>query len=159
MTMRLHSPAFDSGGRIPTKFTGDGDDLSPPLAWSDPPQGVAQYALIMEDPDAPRPQPWVHWIIHGIPGDVFALPAGVPREDPLGVPPGARQGVNSWGRGQVGYRGPAPPRGHGRHRYFFRLFALDQPLSLAGGIEKEELLKAMKGHTLATAEFMGTYER
>jgi Raf kinase inhibitor-like YbhB/YbcL family protein len=159
MNLKLQSAAFGDGEAIPRKYTEDGENVSPPLAWSDPPEGVVQYALIMDDPDAPREEPWVHWVLHGIAGDVTELPEGLPRDEALKRPPGARQGLNSWGPGNLGYRGPAPPPGHGTHHYHFKLFALGEPLDLAGGIEKKALLKAMEGHTLATAELIGTYQR
>jgi Raf kinase inhibitor-like YbhB/YbcL family protein len=159
MAMRLRSPAFDDGHAIPKKYTEDGENISPPLSWSQPPGGVAEYALIVDDPDAPTEHPWVHWVVLGSPGNADGLPERVPREPTLREPPGARQGMNSWRHNSVGYRGPAPPPGHGTHHYCFKLYALDQPLNLAGGVEKGAVLKAMEGHVLATAELIGTYER
>lgn len=160
--MKLESPAFAHMSPIPKDHTEDGKDISPELRWSDPPAGTREFALICDDPDAPSPrrpapQPWVHWVIYGIPADVRELPAGIPRQEKLEKPAGARQGKNSWGT--IGYRGPAPPRGSGRHRYVFTLYALDQAVALGPGATKTELLKAMEGHILATAEWIGTYER
>lgn len=160
--MKLESPAFAHQSPIPKDHTEDGKDISPPLQWSDPPEGTKEFALICDDPDAPSPrrpapQPWVHWVIYGIPADVRELPAGVPPKEKLDSPAGARQGKNSWG--SIGYRGPAPPRGSGKHRYVFTLYALDQPVTLGPGATKAELLKAIEGHVLATAQWIGTYER
>src|SRR5206468_2370544 len=106
----------------------DGQNVSPPLSWSGAPAGVKEYALIMDDPDAPRPQPWVHWVIYHIRGDVTSLPEAVPPDESLATPPGAHQGKNTWER--IGYGGPAPPKGHGTHHYHFRVYALDTSLSL-----------------------------
>jgi hypothetical protein len=114
-------------------------------------------ALIVEDPDAPRAEPWVHWVLYKIPADVRTLAEGIPPSPAPAVPRGALQGKSSWGTD--GYRGPAPPRGHGTHHYHFRLYALDAPLAAAQGLDKAGLLEAMKGHVLAEAELVGTYER
>ncbi|MGQ9771147.1 MAG: YbhB/YbcL family Raf kinase inhibitor-like protein [Thermogutta sp.] len=160
MQMKLTSPAFQPGQPIPKKYTGEGEDLSPPLEWSNAPEEAQEFALICDDPDAPVAEPWVHWVIYKIPRDVTKLPEGVAKTAKLFNPPGALQGKNSWPSGQtIGYRGPMPPPGHGRHRYYFRIYALDKPLNLAPGATKKELLEAMKGHILAQAELMGTYER
>ncbi|MCS7238887.1 MAG: YbhB/YbcL family Raf kinase inhibitor-like protein [Thermoguttaceae bacterium] len=161
-TMKLESPAFAHQSPIPKDHTEDGKDISPPLRWSNPPEATREFALICDDPDAPSPrrpapQPWVHWVIYGIPANVRELPAGIPQKEKLDSPAGARQGKNSWGT--IGYRGPAPPRGSGTHRYVFTLYALDQPVNLGPGATKAELLKAMDGHILATAQWIGTYER
>jgi Raf kinase inhibitor-like YbhB/YbcL family protein len=153
----LKSPAFDSGAVIPKRHTGDGEDLSPPLAWSGLPPDTRELALIVDDPDAPSPQPWVHWIISKIPATDPGIAEGVHPKPAPSFPPGAIQGKNSWGT--IGYRGPAPPKGHGVHHYHFKLYALDAPLSVAAGIDKPGLLKAMQGHILAEAELVGTYQR
>ena len=110
-----------------------------------------------EDPDAPTSQPWVHWVLYKIPADVRTLAEGVPPSPTLNTPLGALQGKNSWG--SDGYRGPAPPPGHGAHHYHFRLFAIDVPLHAAHGLDKKGLLGAMQGHVLAQAELVGTYQR
>jgi Raf kinase inhibitor-like YbhB/YbcL family protein len=157
MAMTLRSDAFADGQPIPRRYTEDGEDLSPPLAWSGPPDGTRELALIVDDPDAPRAKPWVHWVLYKIPADVRTLTEGLPRTPALDIPPGARQGKNSWGT--VGYRGPAPPKGHGTHHYHFRLYALDRPLAVAQGLDKSGLLEATRGHVLAEAELVGTYER
>ncbi len=157
MTLALKSAAFAPGTNIPRRHAGDGEDLSPPLEWSDLPPETRELALILHDPDAPSPQPWVHWVIYKIPTSTSAMAEGVhPRPAPS-FPAGAVQGKNSWGT--IGYRGPAPPRGHGVHLYHFRLYALNATLNLAAGVDKPALLAAMRGHVLAEAELVGTYER
>ena len=116
MALSLHSTAFQQGMPIPSKYTGDGEDLSPPLSWNSPPDGTRQLALICDDPDAPSPEPWVHWVIYGIAADVTSLPEGITTSPQIDEPVAAMQGKNSWTSGMtVGYRGPAPPRGHGVH--------------------------------------------
>ena len=157
MGMTIRSDGFADGRAIPRRFGEDGEDLSPPLSWSDLPEGTRELAMIVEDPDAPRAEPWVHWVLYKIPPDTRTLSEGIPPSPTLNVPPGALHGKNSWG--SDGYRGPAPPRGHGTHHYHFRLFALDVPLHAAQGLDKPGLLAAMQGHILAQAELVGTYER
>jgi Raf kinase inhibitor-like YbhB/YbcL family protein len=157
MALILHSDAFLDGRPIPRQYTEDGEDLSPPLSWSSPSDGTRELALIVDDPDAPRAEPWVHWVMYKIPADVRALTEGLPKTPTLDVPPVAMQGKNSWGTD--GYRGPAPPRGHGTHHYHFRLYAFDAPLAAAQGLDKAGLLRGMQGHILAEAELVGTYER
>ena len=158
MTIQLASSAFDPGTIIPARFTGDGEDLSPQLEWSGLPPGTAELALIVDDPDAPRAEPWVHWLLYGIPATAAGLAEGI-SGDPAGlqVAGGLREGKNDFGR--PGYGGPAPPRGHGVHHYQFRLYALDAPLILEAGATKSELLRAMSGHVLAEGLLVGTYER
>ncbi|MGI6419066.1 MAG: YbhB/YbcL family Raf kinase inhibitor-like protein [Thermoguttaceae bacterium] len=160
MAFEITSSAFEAGKRIPIKYTEDGDDVSPPLAWSSLPDGTAELALICDDPDAPTPQPWVHWVIYKVPLEQAGLPEGVePVKRPREVP-GAMQGLNSWPSGQkIGYRGPAPPRGHGTHHYHFTLYALDARLDVQTGLDKEALLEAMSGHVIGKAEVVGTYGR
>jgi len=147
--MKITSSAFTAGGPIPRRYTGEGEDVSPPLAWDAVPDGTKEFALICDDPDAPLPEPWVHWVVYRIPPDVRSLPEG-----DIGD---AVEGRNSWGR--IGYGGPMPPPGHGVHHYHFRLYALDAPLHLKPGTTKEDLLAAMAGHVLAEAEVVGTYRR
>ncbi|MHC4985261.1 MAG: YbhB/YbcL family Raf kinase inhibitor-like protein [Planctomycetota bacterium] len=156
--MTITSTAFENGQPIPTKYTGEGDDVSPPLAWSGLPDGAQQLALICDDPDAPTDQPWVHWVIYGLPPTTTALPEGVPPTETVEDPP-ATQGVNGWPGDVIGYKGPMPPPGHGVHHYHFKLYALDAALELEAGLTKAELLEAMDGHVLATGELIGTYER
>ena len=164
-TMKITSTAFDPGGAIPLKYTGAGQDISPPLAWSDVPEMTKSFALICDDPDAPsrakprRQGPWVHWVIYNIPADATELPAAVPRQAELDQPAGATQGMNDFGSDNVGYRGPMPPPGSGPHRYFFKIYALDQRLDLAAeDADKKSLLAAMQGHVLAQGELVGTFE-
>lgn len=157
VTMEIKTSAFANGEKIPTRFTGDGEDVSPALTWSGVPDGAKALALICDDPDAPTPEPWVHWVIYKIPVGTTGLPEHVLATEALTEPSGAFQGKNSWGT--IGYRGPAPPRGHGVHHYHFKLYALDATLSVTGGVDKKQLLKAMQGHILGEAEVVGTYER
>lgn len=159
-TLPLESPAFADGEVIPSKHTGDGHDLSPELRWGEMPPGTKELALIMDDPDSPTPEPWVHWLLYKIPPGTRRLPEGIPAHERLDDPPelrGALHGKNSWGA--IGYRGPTPPRGHGAHRYHFKLYALSAPLDLGPGADKTALELAMAGLVIAKAELTGTYER
>ncbi len=155
--IRIESPAFEHGKTIPRRHTGDGADASPALKWSGVPAEARELALIVDDPDAPTPQPWVHWLLYRVPPDARELPEGIPPAERVPVPSGAVQGRNSFGR--IGYGGPAPPRGHGVHRYRFRLYALDTPLSLEPGLTRDRLEAAMKDHVLAQGELVGSYQR
>lgn len=158
-TLRVTSRAFDEGQPIPVVYTGDGKDVSPPLSWTGAPEGTKEFALICDDPDAPTPEPWVHWVIYRIPGDATGLPEDLAKVERPKEPVGVAQGRNSWDEGEnVGYRGPAPPPGK-PHRYFFRVYALDAGLPDAPGLTKDQLLKAIAGHVLAEGQLMGTYER
>lgn len=150
--MELKSAAFSQGGAIPPKYTCDGDDISPALSWSAGPDGTQSFALIAEDPDAPMGT-WTHWVMWNIPASERSLPEKVAGEKQLAN--GAVQGTSSFKK--VGYGGPCPPGG--KHRYFFKLFALDKKLSLEPGARKEDLLKEIKGHILGEAQLMGTYTR
>lgn len=145
--MRMTSPAFDHGRPIPPRYTADGDNINPRLDIESPPEGTASFALIMDDPDAPRGT-WVHWVVWNIPADASFFPEG-------GLPPGTVSGLNSWGRS--GYGGPSPPSG--THRYVFKLYALDTALDLPPDTDKGRLLMAMEAHVLGRAELMGTYAR
>lgn len=151
--MQLSTSAFLPGDDIPAKFTCDGSDLSPALLWTTPPDGTQSFALVMEDPDAPR-RTWVHWILYDLPGDERELPEGVSPEQALLS--GARQGRNDFRN--VGYGGPCPPIG-AAHRYYFRLYALDARLELRANATRADLDRAMRGHILARAELMGRYRR
>jgi Raf kinase inhibitor-like YbhB/YbcL family protein len=153
MSFQLSSSAFREGQVIPTIYTADGDDHSPPLAWSGQPSETASLALICEDPDAPRGT-WVHWVLYNLPSDLRELPAHISSEGTLAS--GARQGKNDFGK--LGYGGPSPPRGK-PHRYFFRIYALDVILENPVGVSKERLLATMQGHVLAEAHLMGKYQR
>ena len=157
MTLQLSSTAFKEGAPIPKQFTGDGADTSPPLQWAGIPEGSKSFALICDDPDAPRAEPWVHWVIYAIPTSAPGLAEGVPGDARLRFPAGAVQGKNDFGRS--GYGGPAPPRGHGTHHYHFRLYALSKPLGLEPGATKKQVLAAMKGKVLEEACLTGIYSR
>jgi Raf kinase inhibitor-like YbhB/YbcL family protein len=160
MAIEITSTAFNNGEPIPKQYTGEGADVSPPLAWSGVPDGTKELAMICDDPDAPTPEPWVHWVIYKMPANTAALLEGVDTAAQLSQPAGAAQGKNSWPSGQtIGYRGPMPPPGHGVHHYFFKLYALDAELSLEPGTDKKALLQAMEGHVLDQGQLMGTYER
>jgi Raf kinase inhibitor-like YbhB/YbcL family protein len=153
VTLRLTTTAFQPGGNIPRKYTCDGPDVSPALAWDAPSGAVQSFVLIMDDPDAPGGT-WVHWVLYDLPAAARDLPEGVPRQEEL--PSGARQGRNDFRR--VGYFGPCPPAGPA-HRYFFKLYALDARLNLKPGASKAEVERAMQGHILAQGELMGRYQR
>jgi len=160
MSLTIHSTAFENGAVIPLKHTGDGDDVSPALQWQGVPENTAELVLICDDPDAPTPQPWVHWLIYGMAPDLTGLPEGIPVDGELNTQVAARQGKNSWPSGQtVGYRGPAPPPGHGTHHYHFRLYAVSEPLGLPAGVDRSVLDQALAGKVLASTEVVGTYER
>jgi Raf kinase inhibitor-like YbhB/YbcL family protein len=152
MTFHLTSPAFESGDDIPNEYTCDGPDSSPPLIWSDPPPESETFALIVDDPDAPSGM-WVHWVLYNLPATDRGLPEGAGKDRQL--PNGARQGRNDFG--ELGYRGPCPPRG-APHRYFFKLYALDCKVRLKLGASKMELERAMKRHVLAKAELVGRFQ-
>lgn len=157
MAIRIESEAFGPNQAIPRKYTGEGQDISPPLRWSNLPEGTKQLALIVDDPDAPRPEPWVHWLLYNIPPNVDSLPEAIETEKTLKTPAGAMQGKSSWGR--IGYGGPMPPPGHGVHHYHFKLYALDAELELKPGLEKDGLLMVITGHILGEGELVGTYQR
>jgi Raf kinase inhibitor-like YbhB/YbcL family protein len=159
MTIRITSSAFRDSESIPKQYTGDGEDVSPPLAWSNLPPGTRELALVCDDPDAPSAEPWVHWVIYQIAPETTDLPQGVGADPQPAEPAGARQGKNSWTSGRtIGYRGPAPPAGK-THHYRFRLYALDAPLDLEPGVDAASLTRAMKGHVLAQGQLTGTYRR
>ena len=150
--MKLTSSAFTEGAMIPVKYTCDGQDNSPPLVWADVPGGAKALALICDDPDAPVGT-WVHWVAFNLAPDTGGLPEGVPSDKTPKT--GGVQGTNSWRR--IGYGGPCPPGG--THRYFFKLYALDNSLSLASNATAKDVQAAMKGHILAEAQLMGRYKR
>lgn len=154
MSLSITSPAFVHQGEIPTRFTCEGADVSPALAWSGLPAGTQSLALIVADPDAPDPaaprMTWVHWVLYNLPPTASGLPEAV---RPAELPAGTLEGINDWRR--TGYGGPCPPIG--RHRYFHKLYALDAVLPDLGRPTKNRLEKAMAGHILGQAELLGTY--
>ena len=154
MNILITSDAFLEGEAIPTKYTCDGDDLSPDLRWSDIPPNTKSFVLICEDPDALSGM-FTHWILYDLPPTATELPEGVSTEERLAN--GAIQGRNDFKR--IGYGGPCPPPKDSAHRYFFRLYALDTKLHLQGGAHREDVVLAMVGHVLATGHLMGTYQR
>jgi Raf kinase inhibitor-like YbhB/YbcL family protein len=156
MALTLTSSAFMHDGPIPKLYTCQGKDVSVPLAWSSLPAGTRSLALIVDDPDAPDPaapkMTWVHWVLYDIPADATGLAQAVKAAE---LPKGTREGLNDWGR--TGYGGPCPPIG--RHRYFFKLYALDAALPDLGRPTKAKLEQAMRGHVLAKFELVGTYQK
>lgn len=152
MSIILTSSAFDDGSPIPSQYTCDGRDISPPLAWTDPPAGTKSFALINDDPDAPMGT-WVHWVVYNMPASTRTLPEVFPA-DPEHAD-GTRQGMTDFGR--IGYGGPCPPSG--THRYFFKVYALDTALSLPPGATKATLEATMQGHILGQTQLIGTYRR
>jgi Raf kinase inhibitor-like YbhB/YbcL family protein len=150
----ITSDAFLEGEAIPTKYTCDGDDLSPDLRWSDIPPNTKSLALICEDPDAPSGT-FTHWVLFDLPPTVTELPEGVSTAERLAN--GAVQGQNDFKR--IGYGGPCPPPNDNEHRYYFRIYALDTELQLRSGARREDVAPAMLGHVLATGHLMGTYKR
>lgn len=157
MTIRLRSFAFPAGGVIPRQYTDDGSNTTPEIAWTELPPNAKELALICEDPDAPRPEPWVHWVIYKIPVSMERLPENISKVEHPKEMKGALQGKNSWN--SIGYRGPSPPSGKGVHHYHFRLYALDAPIDAGPGYTKDELLKALSSHIIAQGDLVGTYER
>ena len=152
MAFQITTTAFRDGSSIPKKFTCDGPDVSPALGWSDPPAGTKSLAIIVDDPDAPGGM-WVHWVLYDLPANTRKLPEGVAKDSELMN--GALQGRNDFGK--IGYNGPCPPRGSA-HRYFFKLYALDAKTGLKAAATKSDLERAVKGHVLAHAQFIGTYQ-
>jgi Raf kinase inhibitor-like YbhB/YbcL family protein len=152
MTISVSSPVFQEGGMIPSKYTCDGQDISPPLKWVGVPEATKSIALISDDPDAPMGT-WVHWVMWNIPPNVHELAEKVPPEPELAD--GSRQGITDFRR--TGYGGPCPPSG--THRYYFKIYAIDKKLDLPGTTKKADLLKAIKGHILAEGQLMGKYKR
>jgi Raf kinase inhibitor-like YbhB/YbcL family protein len=152
--MKLASHAFESHGEIPQRHTCEGLDVSPPLSWSEIPPGTKSFAIIVDDPDSPDPdsprRTWVHWLLFDVPGTVNRLPENAE----IDLPAGARVGANDWG--ETSYGGPCPTRG--RHRYIFQLYALDTMLELQTP-DKRQLVAAMRGHVLARADLVCTYEK
>ena len=152
LDIKLQSPAFRDGERIPDKFTCNGENISPPLSWSRGPEGTGSWALIMEDPDSPR-KVFTHWLIYNIPAGMTGLPEALPTGQKLDS--GVLQGKNDTLKS--GYTGPCPPPGP-MHHYIFNLYALDAALTLPGGVDKEQLLEAINGHVLARGKLTGVYQ-
>jgi Raf kinase inhibitor-like YbhB/YbcL family protein len=160
----LSSPSFRNNQPMPAKHSCEGQDASPALKWEGAPAGTKSFAVIADDPDAPGGS-WVHWVIYNISGNVVELAENVSKGDTVAwvayeiatYSAGAKQGMNDFGK--VGYGGPCPPRGHGVHHYHFRLYALDTDLNLTPRVTRKQLESAMKGHILAQAELVGTYQR
>jgi Raf kinase inhibitor-like YbhB/YbcL family protein len=154
--MEISSPSFTKQTSIPAKYTCEGADTSPPLAWRDVPPSAKSLALIVDDPDAPDPaaprMTWVHWVVYNLPPQSTALPESASGKS---LPQGAKEGLNDWKKPRYG--GPCPPIG--RHRYFFKLYALDIVLPDLGRPTKADLEKAMQGHVVGSAELVGTYEK
>ena len=149
MAFEITSSSFPNGGRIPKRYTGEGEDVSPAIAWDGVPPGTKTIALVCDDPDAPREEPFVHWVLYDVPNGHRSIREG---ESGMGV-----EGANDFGN--IGYGGPMPPPGHGVHHYRFRVYALDRALGLASGATKQQLLDAIEGHVIAEGELVGTYER
>ena len=156
MKLTLKSSAFDNGGTIPTKYSCEGEDISPTLTWEGVPETARSLVLIVDDPDAPDPRApkmtWVHWVLYNIPPGVSGLPEGIRSTE---LPVGMGEGLNDWKR--TGYGGPCPPIG--RHRYFHKLYALDTVLKGLNIPTKAEVEAAMKGHVIAQTELVGTYQK
>lgn len=147
--LRIVSPAFTSLDRIPKRYTSEGENISPPLEWSGLPPGTQQLAVICHDPDAPMPRGFTHWVLYGI-------PPTVDRIDEAGGSQFA-EGTNS--SNKLGYTGPAPPKGHGPHHYYFWLYALDEALDLKPGLSREQLLDAIADRAIEQARLVGVYQR
>ena len=156
MTLAITSTAFDNNREIPANYTCQGNDVSPPLAWSGVPDTAASLVLIVDDPDAPDPEApkmtWVHWVLYNIPPSATGLPEKVASSD---LPEGTEEGLNDWGR--TGYGGPCPPVG--RHRYFHKLYVLDKKIEGLQQPTKADIEAAMKGHIVAQTELVGTYQK
>lgn len=147
--LKIRSSVFDSQGKIPKKYSGYGENISPPLEWSGAPQNTREFALVCFDPDAPLPRGFVHWVLYGIPASVTRLTEGQ-KESAF------TSGVN--GTGKTGYMGPQPPKGHGPHHYFFWVYALDSEMGLRPGLSLERLWDAIEDHVLEQARIVGIYE-
>jgi len=152
MDIKVTSSAFQDGGLIPSKYTCDGADISPPLKWDGAPKDTKSFAVICDDPDAPMGT-FVHWVLFNLPAEISELTENVPTGKTL--PNGAKHGTSDFGR--TGYGGPCPPSG--THRYYFKVYALNSEIDLPAGVHKPDLIKAMEGHILAQGQLMGKYKR
>ena len=150
--MQLSSDAFTNEALIPSEYSCEGEDFSPLLKWDNAPKGTKYFALTCVDPDAPMGD-WIHWIVWNIPADWKSLPKNISPDEQSQI----TQGINSWGR--TGYGGPCPPRGHGPHRYYFTIYALDEEISLDSSAQLDDLLQAIDSHILGKSILMGKYER
>ncbi|MCS7285075.1 MAG: YbhB/YbcL family Raf kinase inhibitor-like protein [Hydrogenobacter thermophilus] len=152
--MKVESPSFKNGEVIPQKYTCDGENVSPPIAWSGFPEGTKSFVLIVDDPDAPIGT-FTHWVVYDIPPNIVSLKENFPKSKQVD---NIKQGINDFGR--VGYGGPCPPPGHGYHRYFFKVYALNvESLGLPSGATKKEVESKMRGHILSEGQMMGRYRR
>jgi Raf kinase inhibitor-like YbhB/YbcL family protein len=152
--MQLMCPSFQEGKPIPDRFTCDGEDVSPEFSWTDAPRETKSFALILDDPDAPRANGFTHWVLYNIPAHTTRIPENIPKQE-LMVSGVGMQGRND--AGKIGYVGPCPPSG--THRYFARLYALRKELDLESGASKKEVIEAMSGSLIEEAHLMGTYAR
>ena len=152
--MQIKSGSFQVEETIPVNYTCEGNDISPELSWIDAPENTKSFALIVDDPDAPN-KTWVHWVVYNIPANMKGFPEGISEKELKDK--GIKQGINDFE--QESYGGPCPPHGHGQHRYYFKLYALDTVLDLKEGASKADLEKAIEEHILAQAEVMGRFER
>jgi Raf kinase inhibitor-like YbhB/YbcL family protein len=152
MEIKITSSAFENEGMIPSKYTCDGANISPPLQWQAVPEETKSIALICDDPDAPIGT-FVHWVVYNLPPDVRELKKNFPDDETL--PDDTRQGINDFGR--TNYGGPCPPSG--THRYYFKIYAMDKKIDMTSIADKDSLLKAMEGHILAAGQLMGKYKR
>jgi Raf kinase inhibitor-like YbhB/YbcL family protein len=155
--LTVSSTAFKEGQPIPEEYTDYGQGKSIPLSWSNLPRGTRSIAIVMDDPDAGTPRPFVHWVIYNIPAGTNSLESGLPTKPRLDAPRGALQGSNS--KSSTGYFGPRPPKGDPPHHYHIRVYALDQVLKLEPGSDEETLSKAMSGHMLGQGELTGTVQK
>jgi Raf kinase inhibitor-like YbhB/YbcL family protein len=151
--LQLSSSSFEADSAIPAKYTCDGTNVSPALAWTEPPAGTQSFALVVDDPDTPK-KTAIHWLIYDLPAATRALPEGVPTKAKL--PDGSRQGKND--PGKIGYTGPCPERGGAAHHYFFKLYALDYQTGLKPKATAADVEKAIKGHILAQAELIARFQ-
>jgi Raf kinase inhibitor-like YbhB/YbcL family protein len=152
--MQITTDALDSRGFLDPRYTGDFDNSSPELRWDDAPEDTQSFALVVEDPDAPKGL-FTHWVIYNIPAQIRHLPAGIPAQEAL--PNGIRQGINTYGK--LGYSGPNPPHGSPAHRYYFKLYALREMPEIPSRATREQLFEAINPHILASSEIMGRYAR
>lgn len=153
----VRSDAFESMGAIPSRYSAEEQQISPPLSWSAPPAKTQSFALIVEDPDAPTPNPFVHWLLYQIPTELRGLPEDVRHEEIAAAAQGSMQGKNS--NLKIGWAGMAPPKGDTPHHYHFQLFALDRMLELSPGAGRTALFDAMAGHVIGRGQLVGTYQR